>query len=531
MRSIISGRSVASFVSSASRRSVSSRRSVGSRHSASSRRSISTRRSVPSRRTCRNQNMDEDRQCRDKSMNRSKSLGSTSKSPGPIRSKSPGSVRSKISGQSRTKSPGTPSTRKIGLAHSQTSGLSYMSKSSFKSKSSSASKTPSKMEKGEKETEQNTAEEAINNQRSEKNQKDLESQGEMPVSKISPVEGNNSRLRCLTILVMVVALVGGITTVSVVWYLNGGAPLKWLYHEKNTVEKEEPERPQFTFTFDNGCDDPTTTCCNGLQSNCEQRLNEVIFPTVHKAMSSVDENFDFPHQNFKLELALDAGYRALTLGTCWCEDKLSFCDGTCANGSRNSTEVLNEIQSFLLKNENEVIVVHFNIHHHTLLELYRLLRGNDLMNFIYTHNGVGELWPTMETLINTNKRVVLFQESDVDCELLNCPKFVHPSSDYIDQSVSGFDSISDIENYQESCKDIGRGDRDFFLLNHFIEHSRSTERISDENYKNAKELNAYSMIHDRKQNCEHILGRRMNFLVVDFWEIGDTLFTAQAINL
>ena len=59
----------------------------------------------------------------------------------------------------------------------------------------------------------------------------------------------------------------------------------------------------------NTCDE----CCNGLASNCNLRINEVLFPMVHNAHSSKDDLFAGYNNNKNLESALVAGYRGLML--------------------------------------------------------------------------------------------------------------------------------------------------------------------------------------------------------------------------
>lgn len=105
-----------------------------------------------------------------------------------------------------------------------------------------------------------------------------------------------------------------------------------------------------------GCGD--FDCCNGLASNCDLALNEVLFPMVQKAHSSYDNNFAIASNTKPFEEALVAGYRALQLSTCLCEGILSklllerdaewglgdsnlgFCETSCGAGVRDPKDVL-----------------------------------------------------------------------------------------------------------------------------------------------------------------------------------------------
>lgn len=127
-------------------------------------------------------------------------------------------------------------------------------------------------------------------------------------------------------------------------------------------------------------------CCNGLESNCNLAVNEVLFPMVHNAMSSYEDYFIAANNNESLEKALVAGYRGLMLDSCLCdgglskymeegakdfleeigvidestetdevEDKsLGFCHTYCDAGVRDPDRVLGSIKKFLDVNRNEV---------------------------------------------------------------------------------------------------------------------------------------------------------------------------------
>jgi len=99
-------------------------------------------------------------------------------------------------------------------------------------------------------------------------------------------------------------------------------------------------------------------CCNGLESNCDIPVNELLFPMVHNAHSSYDNNFVAANNAKPFEEALVAGYRGLQLSTCVCESLLSkvllerdadwglgesnvgFCHTACGAGVRDPKDVL-----------------------------------------------------------------------------------------------------------------------------------------------------------------------------------------------
>ena len=60
-------------------------------------------------------------------------------------------------------------------------------------------------------------------------------------------------------------------------------------------------------------------CCNGLESNCDLPIDQVLWPVVHNAMSSLDHSFIGANNNLSLEKAMVEGYRGLMLDSCLCD--------------------------------------------------------------------------------------------------------------------------------------------------------------------------------------------------------------------
>ena len=95
--------------------------------------------------------------------------------------------------------------------------------------------------------------------------------------------------------------------------------------------------PEGTFRFDQCPEDGA--CCNGLSTNCELGVNEIMFATVHNAQHHMPP---IPNNKAPLEEALEAGYRGLMLDFCKCDGVLRFCHGVCNVVSPSN--VFNEIQ-------------------------------------------------------------------------------------------------------------------------------------------------------------------------------------------
>jgi Phosphatidylinositol-specific phospholipase C, X domain len=166
--------------------------------------------------------------------------------------------------------------------------------------------------------------------------------------------------------------------------------------------------------------------CNGLSSNCSKRVNEIMFATVHNAMSSLEDGF-IAYNNLKsLEKALKAGYRGLFLDSCDCNsDGINFCHSFCFAGKRKSLTVFNSIVKFMKENPNEVLVIELQINDDSLSELWEIA-PSAFKNYLYSHPGRNKQWPTLNTMINSGKRIIVFQHNGPNCDKPGaCPNGVH----------------------------------------------------------------------------------------------------------
>jgi hypothetical protein len=73
------------------------------------------------------------------------------------------------------------------------------------------------------------------------------------------------------------------------------------------------------------CEDNGEGCCNGLNSNCNLRANEILYATLHNAMATFEDGFIFgPNHQKKLEQAIEVGYRGINLDLCNCGGQTVF---------------------------------------------------------------------------------------------------------------------------------------------------------------------------------------------------------------
>jgi len=277
-------------------------------------------------------------------------------------------------------------------------------------------------------------------------------------------------------------------------------------------------------------------CCNGLKSNCDLPVSDVTFAMVHNAQSS-RANLFAAYNNLKpLEEALIAGYRGLMLDSCICdgsigekitnyfngegntgENYLGFCHTSCDAGVRSPVKVLENIKTFLDVNTNEVLILEFEIIDNSLPELFAAIDDSGLDEYIYHSTSTDVEWPTMQSLIDANTRLLLFAHGDgIDssCTEIDCPEGIYYTFDHFQQT-----------NWNDDTCDVKGNEREgigFFLMNHWKNNDADLPSQS-----NAEEFNTYNALMDRVKKC----GDRIpNIIAVDFWDVGDVLPFVAEVN-
>ena len=149
--------------------------------------------------------------------------------------------------------------------------------------------------------------------------------------------------------------------------------------------------------------------CNGLAVLCDKPLDEVLFAGTHNAMSSSEDGWNFPNQEFSFTRQLDDGIRGLNFDTYLWNDEAYLCHSFCELGSMTLVEGVTRIANFLETHPNEVVVITLQSALDTQPTLQAFEQA-DLRDLLH-HHEVGYEWATLGELIDLNERVVLFSNS------------------------------------------------------------------------------------------------------------------------
>ena len=257
--------------------------------------------------------------------------------------------------------------------------------------------------------------------------------------------------------------------------------------------------------------------CNGSNLLCNKSYNEVAYLTTHNAFNSTEDGFNLPNQNLNITSQLNAGVRGLMLDVYDVNGTPTVYHGISSLGSKPLLSILEEIQDFLEANDKEIVTI--------ILESYtsanaieNVLYLAGLSNYLYTQDSSASLWPTLQTMINDNTRLVVF--SDID-DAVSGQEWYHYVWDYAVETNYSANSINDF-----NC-DFNRGDslNDLFILNHFI---TTIFGVGDQN--EAATINSNPFFIDRANQCMQVKGKFPNFVTIDFFELGDGLEVVSELN-
>ena len=270
------------------------------------------------------------------------------------------------------------------------------------------------------------------------------------------------------------------------------------------------------FTFYHGA----FSQCNGCESLCDKKYNEVAYLTTHNAYNSKEDGFKLPNQKWNITTQLNSGVRALMIDVYDESGQLEVYHGFKILGSNPFLNILTEIKLFMDENENEVLTI--------ILECYasadliaNYFENSGLSQYLFTKTN-NEEWKTLGQMIIDNTRLVVFSDKND----------THPGLEWYhyvwDYAVETHYSNNKKEDFSF---DFNRGrdnidNKDLFILNHFV-----TTPVTGVGHPNkSRKVNSNPYFIERVIECQQKTGKFPNFITVDFYNSGNCWEVVDIIN-
>lgn len=251
--------------------------------------------------------------------------------------------------------------------------------------------------------------------------------------------------------------------------------------------------------------------CNGRAELCDRRLDQVVFPATHNAMSNEMDGFSLPNQPTDVATQLDDGARGFLLDTYRWEDDLYLCHGYCELGATPLADTLAVYRGFLDAHPGEVL--------HLVLQ--DAISAEETAGAFAAAGLDGRAWawdggalPTLGELVAADTRLV------VSAEVAGPPPdWYHHAWDLYGDTPYDFDSVDAF-----TC-DPNRGDpsNPLFLLNHWVEDPFPDPEL-------AAAANAFDVLDGRARACADAWGRLPTLVAVDWYTAGDLFAVVDGLN-
>jgi hypothetical protein len=254
--------------------------------------------------------------------------------------------------------------------------------------------------------------------------------------------------------------------------------------------------------------------CYSQKELCNKKYNEVCFLGSHNAFNYKGP-FAFPNQNISIVRQLERGVRCFLIDIYKEGDQLLLYHSFKPLGFQTAETVFGGLKTYMEAHPEDVVtlIIQNDV---SVSDLGNFYRSFGLEPIAYIHDE-SKGWPTLGEMVKSGRRLVSMVEGG-DGGLASNP-FILDGYKYMFENEYEHASLSDFD-----C-DENRGSggkRELYLLNHWI------GGIGDE--EGAKKVNKYDFLSNQAQDCMTQKGRIINFIALDFVELGDGLKVVNEIN-
>ena len=244
-----------------------------------------------------------------------------------------------------------------------------------------------------------------------------------------------------------------------------------------------------------------------------RRYDENTYLTTHNSMSNAADRWLFPNQTHTITRQLTDGARALMLDLHIVDGEVHLVHSKPFLGKRLLTDGLIEIRRFLEKTPKAVVTIIFESYA-TADAVKQSFDETELTKFVHSQQ-VNDPWPTLNQLISTGKRLVLFTDRGGG-----------QWSGYHDVWAFCTETHFSVKSVDDFSFEFNRGKptNRLFILNHFLTNPVASTSL-------ARQANNSDLLHNRIETCHRQTKHLPTFVVVDFFEIGDTVKTVQQFNM
>jgi hypothetical protein len=264
---------------------------------------------------------------------------------------------------------------------------------------------------------------------------------------------------------------------------------------------------------------PPGTACNGHDELCARAYDQVAFPGTHDADSTVADNFAAPDQTNSMAQQLADGVRVLHLEIFAYDDDVYLCHGVCVIGSQLFVDGLREVAGFVGKHPRDVVTLLMESTDVTRDAIMQALDKSGLGSRLHEQSS-GVPWPTLGELIDKGDRVVAFLDDTTGTGGGSYAAI-------LDRFSWTWETPWDNETAADFARcDVDRGTQgnDLYVVDTYLEDQALPTAAQ------AQLVNANPFLLDRLLHCHATTGQLPNFVMVNYYEVGDLFADVDILN-
>lgn len=251
--------------------------------------------------------------------------------------------------------------------------------------------------------------------------------------------------------------------------------------------------------------------CERHEELCDRRYDQVSFAATHNSMADTDTNRFAACQTHDIARQLEDGIRGFMIDTHIDPQdptRALMCHAACIDDEASLEFGVRTIVDYLAAHRDAVVTIIFESYVSDAITANAFEAGG-AMPYLYAHT-LGAQWPTLRTMIETNRRLVVFTDNGGGTE-------TGPYPWYMDQWQYAFQNPYAANSAADFACNTDRGSdaaNSVFIMNHFLTNPIASIEL-------ATSVNPYAVLEPHMQACVTEQSRNPNFVTVDFYDVGD----------
>lgn len=287
-----------------------------------------------------------------------------------------------------------------------------------------------------------------------------------------------------------------------------------------------------------------STACNNSPDLCNKAYNEITYLGAHDIAFLRDSNTDFSisgNQFYNATVALSAGVRMLQAQVHTLNGVLELCHTSCSLLDAGSLQsFLSDIKFWMDNNPNEVVTLLLvNSDNNSTATFGSVFSASGIDQYGYTPTdttGPQTNWPTLQTLITANTRLITFIAS---IDYSTTYPYLIPEFNYVFETPFSVTSLSNFtcdlnrpSTLSSASAAISAGYMP--LLNHFVDTVEAfnieVPDVANITTTNSPSQNLTGSVGTVLNECASQYGIKPSFILVDFWNVAGPIAAVDALN-